>query len=189
MGCGRVPGVHSQLDGANLRSRESPGQGIPPPPMTRTALLLALLAVSALGACTTTSPRATPSTPDPRPALLAVLDAQVRAWNAGDIRGFMDGYWRSDSLRFASGGTVRRGWQAALDGYLRGYPTREAMGTLAFSDLEVTGVTPASATVFGRWQLTYAAGTPHAGGLFTLGFRRFGTDWRIVSDHTSSNSR
>lgn len=159
-------------------------------PLSRFAVLLPLLVVASLAGCA--SIPTTPVAPSPgasQAAIRGVLDAQVQAWNSGDLRGFMDGYWRSDSLRFASGGTVRRGWQAALDGYLRGYPTREAMGTLTFSDLEFSAVTPTSATVFGRWRLDYAGGTPPAGGLFTLGFRRIGADWRIASDHTSSNAR
>src|SRR4030095_9962234 len=36
----------------------------------------------------------------------AVLDAQVRDWNAGDLRGFMEGYARSERTRFQSGGDV-----------------------------------------------------------------------------------
>ena len=59
-----------------------------------------------------------------------MLDAQVAAWNAGSVRGFMDGYARTDSLRFASGGTVHTGWQATLDRYRRSYPDHAAMGTL-----------------------------------------------------------
>ncbi len=154
------------------------------------------LAASTLSACTAArvpsgaasamTPRATE---DAQRAIRAVLDAQVGDWNAGDIRGFMDGYWRSDSLRFASGGTVRRGWQATLDGYVRGYPDRAAMGTLDFSGLTVEVLSPSAATVFGRWRLTFATGAAPAGGLFTLGVRRIGGDWRIVSDHTSSDSR
>ena len=159
-------------------------------PLPRFAVLLSVLVVAGLTGCASTAPRPAVSPREaPQAAIQAVLDAQMQAWNAGNLRAFMDGYWRSDSLRFASGGTVRRGWQAALDGYLRGYPTREAMGTLTFSDLEFSAVTPTSATVFGRWRLDYAAGTPPAGGLYTLGFRRIGADWRIASDHTSSNDR
>jgi hypothetical protein len=29
-----------------------------------------------------------------------VLDTQVHAWNIGNVREFMKGYWHSDSLRF-----------------------------------------------------------------------------------------
>ena len=65
-------------------------------------------------------------------AFANLLDAQVAAWNRGDIQGFMQGYWQSDSLRFASGGTVRRGWDDTLARYLSTYPDRSAMGQLAF---------------------------------------------------------
>ena len=40
-------------------------------------------------------------------AVREVLRRQVDAWNRGDVEAFMDGYARTDSLRFASGGTVR----------------------------------------------------------------------------------
>src|SRR5262245_39890729 len=46
-----------------------------------------------------------------------VLEAQVRAWNAGDLRGFMEGYARSDQTRFQSGGDVSLGWQTVFDRY------------------------------------------------------------------------
>ena len=48
-------------------------------------------------------------------AIRAVLDAQVAAWNRGDIEGFMDGYWRSPETVFVSGDTVTHGWQTVLD--------------------------------------------------------------------------
>ena len=33
----------------------------------------------------------------------SVLDSQSTAWNSGDIDGYMNGYWQSDSLVFTSG--------------------------------------------------------------------------------------
>src|SRR5262249_35304854 len=62
----------------------------------------------------------------------AVLDAQVRAWNAGDLRGFMDGYARSDQTRFQSGGDVSLGWQTVFDRYQKRYGDRASMGVLKF---------------------------------------------------------
>ena len=29
-----------------------------------------------------------------------VLDDQIKSWNRGDIEGFMQGYWKNDSLMF-----------------------------------------------------------------------------------------
>lgn len=118
-------------------------------------------------------------------AVRAVLDAQAAAWNRGDIDAFMDGYDRSDSTRFASGGTVVRGWKTVRDRYKARYATREKMGTLSFTDLELTPTGPKSMVVFGRWRLDYAGGGSD-GGLFTLLFERKPAGWRIVADHTSS---
>jgi ketosteroid isomerase-like protein len=115
------------------------------------------------------------------------LATQVTAWNRGDIPGFMETYWKSDALRFASGGTVTRGWRPTLERYLQRYPDRTAMGTLAFGELEVTVLAPDAAVVFGRWELTRAQDKPR--GLFTLIWRKIDGAWVIVSDHTSSGEK
>lgn len=119
-------------------------------------------------------------------AIRAVLDAQVAAWNRGDIEGFMDGYERSPDIVFISGDSVTHGWQTVLDRYKKGYDTREKMGTLSFSDLDVKVISKDAAVVIGRWQLVRDKDTPK--GRFTLIFRRTGQTWRIVHDHTSSAS-
>ena len=68
----------------------------------------------------------------------SVLQAQQDAWNRGDIDGFMNGYARSTSTVFISEDTIRRGWQTVRDRYKKKYSNRAKMGTLAFSDLEIT---------------------------------------------------
>ena len=112
-----------------------------------------------------------------------LLELQSSAWNRGDIAGYMDGYWKSDSLIFTSGGTVSRGWQATFDKYARKYDTKENMGTLVFSEVEVTILSDRSAWVLGRWELKRTTDHPH--GIFTLVLRKFPEGWKIVHDHTS----
>ena len=113
----------------------------------------------------------------------AVLDAQVEAWNRGDIDGFMRGYAQSSDTIFVSGDTVTRGWQTVLERYKKGYDSREKMGVLTFSDLEIKSLAKDVAVVTGRWQLKRAADNPK--GRFTLIFRRTRAGWRIIHDHTS----
>src|SRR5882672_10598981 len=117
-------------------------------------------------------------------AIRAVLDAQRDAWNRGDIEGYMDGYDRSPKTEFVGGDGISRGWQTVLDRYKKNYNSREKMGTLTFSDLEITLPGKESAVVLGRWHLKRASDQPH--GTFTLLFRKTKAGWRIVHDHTSS---
>src|SRR2546422_11678192 len=86
-------------------------------------------------------------------AIRAVLDAQRDAWNRGDIEGYMDGYARLADTVFVSGDKVTRGWQTVLERYKKGYDSREKMGTLTFSDLEITPIGKDAAVVLGRWHL------------------------------------
>lgn len=116
-------------------------------------------------------------------AIRKVMDEQAAAWNRGDIDGFMAGYWKSEKLTFVSGTNVTRGWQQTLDRYKKGYDTRAKMGTLTFSELEITVLSKDAAVVLGSWSLAREKDNPH--GKFTLIFRKFKEGWRVVMDHTS----
>ena len=123
------------------------------------------------------------STAQPAKEILAVLDSQVVSWNRGDIDGYMRGYWKSDSLLFTSGGKIQRGWNATLEKYRRAYSTKDLMGTLKFSQCEVSFLSADAAWVFGRWELVRTKNHPQ--GVFTLIVRKFFGGWKIVHDHTS----
>src|SRR4029077_16050270 len=98
--------------------------------------------------------------PDAEQQVRAVLEAQVRAWNDGDLRGFMEGYARSERTRFQSGGDVSLGWQTVFDRYQRRYGDRASMGILKFSEGEVKVFAPDAALAFGRWRLERAQDAP-----------------------------
>jgi uncharacterized protein (TIGR02246 family) len=116
-------------------------------------------------------------------AIRRVMDDQAAAWNRGDLEAFMQGYWRSDKLVFVSGDRVTRGWQQTLDNYKKNYATREKMGKLTFSDLEITVLSKDAAVVLGSWSLARQNDNPK--GKFTLVWRKFRSGWRIVMDHSS----
>lgn len=119
-------------------------------------------------------------------AIRKVLADQQAAWNQGDIPGFMDGYVRSEELRFASGGTYRFGWKVTLEKYKKGYPNAEAMGKLTFSDLQVQVLSEKYAEVFGRWHLKRGGKFEDISGLYTLLMQKTKAGWRVLHDHTSS---
>lgn len=116
-------------------------------------------------------------------AIQAVLEAQARAWNEGDIDRFMETYWKSEQLTFSSGGQTTRGWIKTKESYVERYPTRERMGKVSFTELEVTLLGDSAAMVLGRWKLDRDA-EPLAGN-FTLVLRKLDDRWLIIHDHTS----
>ena len=120
---------------------------------------------------------------DDRSAITAVLTAQQKAWNQGDVDTFLQGYWRSPELTFSGTGGIARGWDGVLARYKEHYPNREAMGQLEFSGLEIRFLGKKAALVLGHWHLTRQKGD--VGGVFSLVFERFPEGWRIIHDHTS----
>ena len=116
--------------------------------------------------------------------ITAILKRQVDGWNSGDIELFMQGYLRSDSLRFASGGNVTFGWNNMLERYKKNYSSKEIMGVLSFTDVTIDVISTNAALVFGRWNVKRQKDEPH--GLFSLLFKKQNGEWRIVHDHTSS---
>lgn len=112
----------------------------------------------------------------------ANMDAQEKAWNNGDIKGFMAHYWHSDSLKFIGSKGITYGWQKTLDNYLKGYPTKEAMGVLKFTVIEASQLSKSSVYIIGKWELQKEK---PAGGHFTLLWKKIDGQWVIVADHTS----
>lgn len=116
--------------------------------------------------------------------LIEILEAQDADWSAGDIDGFMESYWKSDQLRFASGGNIERGWEETKARYYRRYPNPDVMGQLISGDHEIDILAPNAAVVHGSWRLV-RDGEP-ASGLYTLVFKEIDGKWVITSDTTTS---
>lgn len=110
------------------------------------------------------------------------MKIQELAWNNADIAGFMKYYWKSDSLKFIGSKGITYGWQKTYDNYVKGYPTKEAMGILTFTIKEATQLSETSIYVIGAWELKKEK---PAGGYFTLLWKRIDGNWVIVADHTS----
>lgn len=138
-----------------------------------------------LAACASVPATLTPAQQSAEASTITqMLQAQDAAWNAGDIDGFMQGYWPSDDLRFASGGEVVKGFDRTLARYKARYPDRAAMGVLTTSEYDIEFLSADAAIAYGRWKVTTASGS--ADGLYTLILRKIGGDWLIISDTTTS---
>lgn len=178
--------IHTQRGAASLGTRARRSN-------TRAALLagLGLLACScAHGPSTDAAPARCEASFD-RAAVVAVLDAQREAWNAGDLDGFLAGYERSEALLFTSGAKIRRGYEQTATKYRARYgEASETMGTLAFEILDVRalGSCADAAVVLGRWAVSESeqAGS----GVFSVILERDGEGrWLLVHDHTSADPK
>ena len=112
-----------------------------------------------------------------------VLDEQIKEWNKGNIEGFMQGYWRSDSLMFIGKSGINWGWQKTLDNYRKNYPDTIAMGKLSYDIILVKELSPEYYYVVGKWMLTRSIG--NLGGHYNLLFRKINGQWLIIADHSS----
>ena len=115
--------------------------------------------------------------------IISVMMSQRDAWNKGDLEGYMEGYWESDSLKFIGKSGITTGWQKTLENYRKGYPDKAAMGKLDFSGIQVEILSPSSAFVIGKWKLTREKDTPQ--GYYTLLFKKMNKKWKVVVDHSS----
>ena len=113
----------------------------------------------------------------------SVLNKQQELWNQGDTKGFT-AYYTEDTTFIST--QVQRGRAQVEERYQRRYPNRDAMGKLAFDELEITKLGKDYASVIGRWKLDRSeqAGG-NVGGYFTLLFKRTKQGWKIIQDHTS----
>ena len=119
----------------------------------------------------------------PTDRIRAVISRQEQAWNSGDIDAYMQGYWKSDSLRFVSGRKFSYGWDSILASYKKNYPDSARMGKLTFNVKEIKMLSNYAALVVGRWQLERIKDKPS--GVFTLLIERIDDKWVITHDHTS----
>ena len=98
--------------------------------------------------------------------ILSILEEQEHAWNNYDIEAFMEGYWKSDSLKFYGGSGLHYGWQETLDNYHKRYPSKEHTGTLNFVINDITKIEDNSYYVMGEYHLTRPVGD--ANGIFMI---------------------
>lgn len=122
----------------------------------------------------------TPAALDDKNEILSVMKSQEKAWSNHDLEGFMQGYWKSDSLKFFGRNGVTKGWQQTLDNYKKGYPTKDHSGTLNFKIHDITKIDNSSYFVMGEYFLKRPIGD--ANGVFMIIFKKINGEWKIVAD-------
>ena len=118
----------------------------------------------------------------------AMMKRSQDAWNRGDLATFAADYEDSPDTTFIGKSITHGGQKAILERYQRGYPNRDAMGTLTYSEIEVRTLTPEIVLVNGKFELKRnTAGGGDASGRFTLVIRKTAAGWKIIHDHSSSS--
>ena len=112
-----------------------------------------------------------------------LLSTQTESWNRGDVEGFMQTYWKSDSLMFIGKTGVHFGWQETLNNYKKGYPDTTAMGKLSFDIITIKKLSPEYYYVVGKWMLKRTIGD--LSGYYDLLLKKIKGKWYIIADHSS----
>ena len=148
-------------------------------------LSLALILACTLVAFAQQSTEAPASDAQEVAAVKAVLNAQMEAWNRGDLEGYMAaGYWKSPELTFIGGANEIRGYDAALERYRKAYqaPGKE-MGQLDFPEMRIVMLGPDAALATGKFHLKMKNGKEPSG-RYTVILKKFPEGWRIIHDHS-----
>lgn len=112
--------------------------------------------------------------------ILAIMKAQEKAWSNNDLEGFMQGYWKSNDLKFYGSNGITFGWDKTLANYKKGYPTKEHSGTLKFKVNDISKINEGAYFVMGEYHLTRTVG--NANGVFMIIFKKINNEWKIIAD-------
>lgn len=121
----------------------------------------------------------------PDEAEIRVLIARMEAaWNRGDFRGYMEGFW-NPGVVFVSGGRFQDGWQGTLDHYVRDYGgAAERRGELHFDIVSIEMLAPDAAMLISNYRLDRPE-RPQVG-INTRLMRKIDGRWVIAMNHVSS---
>lgn len=112
-----------------------------------------------------------------------VLEKQCQEWNKGSIDGFMDSYWKSDSLLFIGKRGLQKGWQTTCDNYKKSYDSPAAMGKLSLNILHFDQINAEECFLICEWRLQREVGNLQ--GYSSIRLKKILGQWKIISDHSS----
>ena len=113
--------------------------------------------------------------------VLKMLDC----WNAHDIEGHLEVYWKSPELLVVVDSEQFNGWQQLHDSYINGYPDRNAMGFIEPKHIQVKLLKPDLALALTWWSVSFPSSKQKAVGNTTMNLQKFDDGWKIVASHTS----
>jgi len=112
--------------------------------------------------------------------IISIMKTQEKAWSNHDLEGFMQGYWKNDSLKFYGSSGLTYGWDKTLANYKKGYPSKDHSGTLTFKIKDISKINNESYFVMGEYYLKRNIGD--ANGVFMIIFKKINGEWKIIAD-------
>jgi uncharacterized protein (TIGR02246 family) len=140
--------------------------------------LLALLAT--LIACAAEPP----ASADPTPELERLMELSARAWNAGDLDGFLITYARDSATTFVTSAGPIYGFAAIRGRYEARFQPGASRDSLHFTDFTVRMMGADYVLSTARYVLTRGDSVT-ATGPFTVVWEKRPEGWRMIHDHTS----
>ena len=150
-------------------------------------LIMAVL----VGACRSAGHTTSVPSPEAKDALRREIVAQLNRaafdWNRGDLEGFLSDYAPESTTTFIDGRRARHGIGFIRQNYTRYFTPGARRDSLHFEEVETRHLSPTLALVTARFILQ-RGGAVSASGPFTLVMERRPAGWRILHDHSSSDS-
>jgi uncharacterized protein (TIGR02246 family) len=130
---------------------------------------------------------ANPSTPkSDSQQVYEVLLKMLDRWNAHDMEGHLEAYWKSPELLVVVDSEQFNGWQQLHDSYVNGYPDHSAMGFITPARIQVKLLKPDLALALTWWSVSFPSSKKKVVGNTTLNLQKFDDGWKIVASHTST---
>lgn len=143
--------------------------------MRTPTMALALL----LAACA-----APPAAEDPSAELRRLLEQSARAWNAGDLEGFLITYAQDSGTTFLTVRGLTHGYAAIRDRYAARFEPGAQRDSLHFTEIELRLLGPDHVLNTARYVLMRGDSVT-AEGPFTVVWERRPEGWRMIHDHSS----
>jgi ketosteroid isomerase-like protein len=115
-------------------------------------------------------------------AAQAGLQAQMAAWNRGDLEAALAAYWDSPKMIWVSKKGVERGFAAFAAAMRADFADRSKMGTYSAELLDSRDLGPGAGLIVFRWRIE-RDGKRLMGGVSTQVWRKAGGGWKVVLEH------
>jgi uncharacterized protein (TIGR02246 family) len=115
--------------------------------------------------------------------LLKMLDR----WNAHDIEGHLEAYWKSPELLVVVDSEQFNGWQQLHDSYINGYPGSTAMGFIQPKRIQVRLLKPDLALALTWWSVSFPTSKQPLEGNSVMNLQKFDEGWKIIASQTSTS--